>query len=130
MTAARAAPDDVVLSGSRPTRRGTAAACAALSASFVAACGGKGPAPLDPELSETSTDGLSYPKGPYGSDVDGVIADVELQGWRVSLYNPRRSAPFMVLIDRQGHIVKVREGYVPGDADQITEEIRRLLTPS
>ena len=57
-----------------------------------------------------------------------VVIDEETRA--VSLYNPRRSAPFMVLIDRQGHIVKVREGYVPGEADQITEEIRRILTPS
>jgi peroxiredoxin len=54
-----------------------------------------------------------------------IVLDEETRA--VSLYNPRRSAPFMVLIDRTGRVVKVREGYVPGDADRVDEDIRAAL---
>ena len=45
----------------------------------------------------------------------------------VSLYNPKRSAPLSVLIDRKGHIVKVRESYNPGDEKFIQEDVEKAL---
>ncbi|MBN9160922.1 MAG: hypothetical protein BGO98_49820 [Myxococcales bacterium 68-20] len=44
-----------------------------------------------------------------------------------SIYNPRKSAPLSVLIDRAGHIVVVREGYNPGDDELIAADVRRVL---
>ena len=40
-----------------------------------------------------------------------------------SLYNPRRAAPFTVIIDRHGKIVKRREGFNPGDEAQIEADV-------
>jgi peroxiredoxin len=45
-----------------------------------------------------------------------------------SLYNPRRAAPFMVIIDRAGRVAKTREGYNMGDEKAIEEDVRELLT--
>lgn len=44
-----------------------------------------------------------------------------------SIYNPRKSAPLSVLIDRAGRIVVVREGYNPGDDEHIAADVRRVL---
>jgi peroxiredoxin len=44
-----------------------------------------------------------------------------------SVYNPRKSAPLSVLIDKQGRVVKVREGYNPGDEEFVAEDIRNAL---
>jgi peroxiredoxin len=40
-----------------------------------------------------------------------------------SVYNPRKSAPLSVLIDRTGKIAVVREGYNPGDEDFIAKDV-------
>ena len=45
----------------------------------------------------------------------------------VSIYNPKKSAPLSVLIDKQGHVVRVHEGYNPGDEKQIAEEVAKVL---
>jgi peroxiredoxin len=50
-----------------------------------------------------------------------VLLDTETRV--VSLYNPRRAAPYTVLIDRHGKIVKKREGYNPGDEAEIEKDI-------
>lgn len=50
-----------------------------------------------------------------------VLLDTETRA--VSLYNPRRAAPYSVLINRSGKIVKKREGYNPGDEAEIEKEI-------
>jgi peroxiredoxin len=50
-----------------------------------------------------------------------VLLDTETRV--VSLYNPRRAAPFTVLIDKNGKIVKKREGYNPGDEAEIEKDI-------
>lgn len=63
-----------------------------------------------------------------------VAPTVKTKGWTfpvlldpetrvVSLYNPRRAAPYTVLIDRHGKIVKKREGYNPGDEVEIEKDI-------
>jgi peroxiredoxin len=45
----------------------------------------------------------------------------------VGVYNPKRTAPFSVLIGRDSHIAKTREGYVPGDEVAIESDILSLL---
>lgn len=44
-----------------------------------------------------------------------------------SLYNPKKSAPLSVLIDRSGKIVKIREGYNPGDEDLVAKDVAMAL---
>lgn len=44
-----------------------------------------------------------------------------------ALYNPKKSAPLSVLIDKQGHIFKVREGYNPGDEDFLAQDVAKML---
>jgi peroxiredoxin len=50
-----------------------------------------------------------------------VLLDSETRA--TSLYNPRRSAPYTVLINKQGKVVKKREGYNPGDEAEIEKDI-------
>jgi peroxiredoxin len=40
-----------------------------------------------------------------------------------SLYNPRRAAPYTVLIDRRGKVVAKREGFNPGDEVQLEKDV-------
>jgi peroxiredoxin len=47
-----------------------------------------------------------------------------------SLYNPRKSAPLSVLIDKSGRVVGVREGYSPGDEETLEKEIQAAVTVS
>ena len=42
-------------------------------------------------------------------------------------YNPRKSAPLGLLIDRAGKIVKIHEGYNQGDERVLEEEVLALL---
>lgn len=44
-----------------------------------------------------------------------------------SLYNPKKSAPLSVLIDKSGKIVDVHEGYNPGDEEVLLKHLRDLL---
>ncbi len=44
-----------------------------------------------------------------------------------SIYNPRKSAPLSVLIDRQGKVTTVREGYNPGDEDFVAKDVAAVL---
>jgi peroxiredoxin len=50
-----------------------------------------------------------------------VLLDTETRA--ASLYNPRRAAPFTVIIDKVGKIVKRREGFNPGDEVQLEADI-------
>jgi peroxiredoxin len=45
----------------------------------------------------------------------------------VSMYNPRATAPYSVLIGRQGRVVGRREGYVHGDEQKLEQEILTAL---
>ena len=54
-----------------------------------------------------------------------VLLDTESRV--VAQYNPRRSAPYSVLIDRKGNIVKVHDAYVSGDEVAIAKEIEDEL---
>jgi peroxiredoxin len=44
-----------------------------------------------------------------------------------SLYNPKKSMPLSVLIDRSGHIARVREGFNPGDQTLIADDVAAAL---
>jgi peroxiredoxin len=44
-----------------------------------------------------------------------------------SLYDPKKSMPFSVLIGRDGHIVAVREGYNPGDEKLVEADVSKAL---
>jgi len=44
-----------------------------------------------------------------------------------AIYNPKKSAPLSVLIDKQGKIAHVREGYNPGDEVDLDKEVRELV---
>jgi peroxiredoxin len=55
---------------------------------------------------------------PVVTDEDSRIA---------SLYNPKKSMPLSVLIDRTGRIVAVREGYNPGDEKLVAADVDKAL---
>jgi len=44
-----------------------------------------------------------------------------------SLYNPKKSAPLSVLIDKSGKIVSIREGYNPGDEEFLAKDVAKTL---
>ncbi|MGA7121069.1 MAG: TlpA disulfide reductase family protein [Polyangiaceae bacterium] len=45
-----------------------------------------------------------------------------------SLYNPKKSMPLSVIIDRAGRIAVVREGYNPGDERQVASDVTAALS--
>lgn len=45
----------------------------------------------------------------------------------VSLYNPKRSAPLSVLIDKKGQVVRIHEGYNPGDETLLEQSVAKVL---
>ena len=45
----------------------------------------------------------------------------------VNIYNPKRTAPLSVLIDRKGQIARVRQGYSAGDEKLIAADVASLL---
>jgi peroxiredoxin len=47
-----------------------------------------------------------------------------------SLYNPKKSAPLSVLIDKSGKIVSIREGYNPGDEEFLAKDVAKALDGS
>lgn len=47
-----------------------------------------------------------------------------------SLYNPKKSAPLSVLIDKTGKIAAVREGYNPGDEEYLARDVAKVLDAS
>lgn len=44
-----------------------------------------------------------------------------------AIYNPKKSAPLSVLIDKQGRITSIREGYNPGDEEYLAKDIAKML---
>lgn len=44
-----------------------------------------------------------------------------------SLYDPKKSMPLSVLIARDGHIIKVREGYNPGEEKLVAADVENAL---
>jgi len=47
-----------------------------------------------------------------------------------SLYNPKKSAPLSVLIDKQGRVASIREGYNPGDEEFLAKDVAKVLDPA
>lgn len=45
----------------------------------------------------------------------------------VALYNPKTSAPYSVLIGRDGRILKKQEGYTTGDASSVDRDVSAAL---
>lgn len=59
-------------------------------------------------------------------DIDfPVVTDEDSQ--IASLYNPKKSMPLSVLIDKAGRIVAVREGYNPGDEKLVAADVDKAL---
>jgi peroxiredoxin len=53
------------------------------------------------------------------------------EGNRISsVYNPKRTAPLTVLIDRAGKIVLMQEGYTSGDEEGLASQIAKALGES
>jgi peroxiredoxin len=50
-----------------------------------------------------------------------ILLDQETRA--VALYNPKTSAPFSVLIGRDGSILKQKEGYTTGDAAALEQDV-------
>lgn len=46
------------------------------------------------------------------------------------MYNPKKSAPLSVLIDKTGKIVMIREGYNPGDEEYLAKDVAKVLDGS
>ncbi len=44
-----------------------------------------------------------------------------------SLYNPKKSAPLSVLIDKSGKVVTIREGYNPGDEEFLAKDVAKAI---
>lgn len=44
-----------------------------------------------------------------------------------SLYNPKRSAPLSVLIDKKGKIILMQEGYTSGDEEGLAARVAQAL---
>ncbi len=47
----------------------------------------------------------------------------------VSLYNPKRSVPLTVLLERGGNTARIWEGYNPGDEEAVRDEVWTALRP-
>jgi peroxiredoxin len=45
----------------------------------------------------------------------------------VNVYNPKRTAPLSVLIDRRGQVARVRSGFSAGDEKLIAEDVASLV---
>lgn len=45
----------------------------------------------------------------------------------VNVYNPKRTAPLTVLIDRKGQIARIRNGYNAGDEKLVADDVASLL---
>jgi peroxiredoxin len=45
----------------------------------------------------------------------------------VQIYNPKKTAPLSVLIDKTGKIYRVREGYNPGDEKLVEADVAKVL---
>lgn len=82
---------------------------------LVVAVSMDGPETIAEVPSFVSRNGIQFP---VVLDEDSRIA---------ALYNPRKSAPLTILIDREGRIVKVREGFNPGDGALLEGEVRAVL---
>jgi peroxiredoxin len=66
--------------------------------------------------------------GPFARRYDlsfPVLLDDETKV--VGVYNPKRTAPLSILVDKKGQIARVRSGYSAGDEKLIEEDVRSLV---
>jgi peroxiredoxin len=76
-----------------------------------------GPETIAQVPSYVSRYGISFP----------VLLDEETRV--VAAYNPKRTAPLTVEIDKNGTIARVRSGYSAGDEKLIADDVQSLLGP-
>jgi peroxiredoxin len=74
-----------------------------------------GPGSAAEVQAEVARLGVSFP----------ILLDEESRA--VSLYNPRASAPFSVLIGRDGRVLAKREGYTTGSHDALARDVDAAL---
>lgn len=74
-----------------------------------------GPNSVGRVRSEVRKAGVSFP----------ILLDPETEA--LSLYNPKTSAPYSVLIDRKGRIIKKKEGFSPSDVPDLEDTIKAAL---
>jgi peroxiredoxin len=75
-----------------------------------------GPGSTADVQAEVARLGVSFP----------ILLDEESRA--VSLYNPRASAPFSVLIGRDGRVLAKREGYTTGSHDALVADVDAALS--
>lgn len=44
-----------------------------------------------------------------------------------AIYNPKKSAPLSILIDKSGKVVRTHEGYNPGDEEALEKEVAEMV---
>jgi peroxiredoxin len=74
-----------------------------------------GPDSIAQVKTEVSKLGVSFP----------ILLDQETHV--VALYNPKTSAPYSVLIGRDGHVITKKEGYTTGDSSAVENDIVAAL---
>lgn len=74
-----------------------------------------GPGSTAEVKAEVARLGVSFP----------ILLDQESRA--ISLYNPRASAPFSVLLGRDGSVLTKREGYTTGSHEAVTRDIDAAL---
>jgi peroxiredoxin len=74
-----------------------------------------GPGSTAEVKAEVTRLGISFP----------ILLDQESRA--VSLYNPRATAPFSVLLGRDGRVLSKREGYTTGSHDAVVRDIDAAL---
>ncbi len=74
-----------------------------------------GPESVEQVRAEVTKLGVSFP----------ILLDSESEV--VALYNPKTSAPYSVLIGRDGRVLSKQEGYTRGSATRLQAEIEQAL---
>jgi peroxiredoxin len=86
---------------------------------------GKGFAVLSVSADDARTASLVKPLIKKNGYTFPVLLDKETTV--VAQYNPSKTLPYSVLLDRQGKIAQVHQGYNPGDEVALKKEIEALL---
>jgi peroxiredoxin len=74
-----------------------------------------GPDSMARVRSEVRKAGVTFP----------ILLDPETEA--LALYNPKTSAPYSVLISRDGHVIKKKEGFTPTDVPTLEEAVKAAL---
>jgi len=57
----------------------------------------------------------------------GFTVLLDTESTAISQYNPSKSLPYTALIDRQGKIHKIFQGYTPGEEVELRAEVKKLV---